>query len=202
MFTKKGKGPQAVTPLGCALAAAIVAGSAQAALVTVSGVITNNTDGVQIYQFSQKVKVTEFIANAAVFGSMSFTVADFNRDGATLESDSGKLYSGFMAGSLAKAFLPLTAPTSFKMTAPARSMVSYTGTFGSAAAPETLPGRSLNVNDEIEIRLNFRLSAGDQATYTGSFNIVNAVPGPGAACAAMLAPWIGLHRRRRTENDR
>jgi hypothetical protein len=175
-----------------------MAGSAQAALVTVSGVITNNTGTTQSYQFSQKVKVTEYLTKVGVYGSLSFTVTDFNRDGATVESDAGSLYSGFIAGSLAKSFVPLNAGTGFKLTAPTRSMNSYTSTFGTAAAPEMLSGRTLNPNDEIEIRMNFKLSAGDQAIYTGVFNVV---PGPGAACVAMLAPWIGLHRRRRTEND-
>lgn len=198
MFMKKGKGPWAAMPLGCGLSALLMSQAAHAALVTISGVVTNNTASTQSYQFSQKVKVSEYMANVAVFGSLSFTVTDFNRDGATVESDAGYLYSGFIAGSLAKSFVPLTTPSAFKLTAAARSMNSYTATYASAAAPETLPGRTLNPDDEIEIRLNFKLSAGDQAVYTGVFN---AVPGPGAACMALLAPWIGLHRRRRTENS-
>ena len=197
MFMKKGKGPWAVMPVGCGLSALLMAGAANAALVNVSGVVTNNTATTQSYQFSQKVKVSEYIANVGVYGSLSFTVTDFNRDGAFIESDSGYLYTGLIAGSVAKSFMPLTTPTSFRLSAPTRSLNTYTTTYASAAAPEMLSGRTLNPNDEIEVRLNFRLSAGDQAVYTGYFNVV---PGPGAACMAMLAPWIGLHRRRRTEN--
>lgn len=200
MFTKKGKGPWAAMPVGYGLSCAmLMAGTAQAALVTISGVVTNNTATTQVYQFSQKVKVSEYIANAGVYGSLSFTVTDFNRDGAMLESDSGTLYTGLIAGVTAKTFMPLNVPPVFRLTASARSMNSYSSTFASAAAPEMLAGRSLNPNDEIEVRLNFRLSAGDQAVYSGFFNVV---PGPSAACMALLAPWIGLHRRRRTENDR
>ena len=62
-----------------------------------------------------------------------------------------------------------------------------------------LAGRTLNPDDEIEVKLNFRLSAGDQAAYTGYFNVV---PAPGVAALGLLAPWVQLHRRRRTENDR
>jgi len=199
MFIEKGKGPWAAMPVGCGLSALLIAGTAHASLVTISGVVTNNTATVQSYEFSQKVKVTEYLTKVSVYGSLSFTVTDFNRDGATVESDTGKLYSGFIAGTLAKSYLPLNAPPAFKLTAASRSMNSFSSTFGSAAAPEALSGRTLNPDDEIEIRLNFKLSAGDQAIYTGVFNVV---PGPGAACMAMLAPWIGLHRRRRTENDR
>lgn len=199
MFMQKGKGPRAFMPLGCGLSALLMSSAAHAALVTLSGVITNNTATTQTYEFSQKVKVTEYIATAAVFGSLSFTVTDFNRDGATIESDAGTLYSGSIAGVLAKSWMPLTTPTSFSLAAAARSFNSYSSTFSSAAAPQVLSGRSLNPNDEIEVKLRFKLSAGDQATYTGVFNVV---PGPGAACMAMLAPWIGLHRRRRTENAR
>lgn len=199
MYRKKGKGPRAFASLGCGLSALLMAGAANAAIVTVSGVVTNNTATTQTYEFSQKVKVAEYIANVGVYGSLSFTVTDFNRNGAMIESDMGSLYSGWIAGSVAKTYLPLTTPTAFQLSAPARSMNSYTSTFASAAAPEMLPGRSLNPNDEIEVKVKFKLSAGDQAVYTGVFNVV---PGPGAACMAMLAPWIGLHRRRRTENDR
>ena len=199
MLTKKGKGPRSAMSVGCGLSALLIAGTAQSALVTVSGVFTNNTATTQSYQVSQKVKVSEYLAKVAVFGSLSFTVTDFNRDGAFIESDSGSLYSGLIAGTLAKTYMPVNAPPAFRLAASARSLNTYSSTFASAASPETLVGRVLNVNDEIEVRLNFRLSAGDQVAYTGVFNVV---PGPSAACMALLAPWIGLHRRRRTENDR
>lgn len=199
MSIEKGKGPTAAMSLGCGVAALIISGASHAALVTVTGVVTNNTATTQTYEFFQRVRVGETLAQVGVFGSVSFTVTDFNRDGATIESDTGKLYSGLIGGSLAKSFLPVNAPPAFRLVAPARSMNTYNGSFGSAGAPEMLTGRTLNPGDEIEIRLNFRLSAGDQAAYTGVFNVV---PGPGAACLAMIAPWIGLHRRRRTENDR
>ena len=69
MFMKKGKGPWAVMPVGCGLSALLMAGAANAALVNVSGVVTNNTATTQSYQFSQKVKVSEYIANVGVYGS-------------------------------------------------------------------------------------------------------------------------------------
>lgn len=184
--------------LGGGLVALAVASSTQAALVTLSGIITNNTLSAQTYEFSQKVKVTEDIANVGAFGSLSFVVTDFNRNGAQLTSSAGELYSGWINGTRAKSLLPLTGGSGFDLSAPARSLARYDTTFASSAAPEALAG-SLRSGDEIEVRLKFTLSAGDQAAYTGTLNLV-AVPGPGAACMALLAPWIGLHRRRRTEN--
>jgi hypothetical protein len=201
MFVKKGKGPWAISLMGCGLSALLTTSAAHAALVTVSGVVTNNTATTQSYQFSQKIKVSEYIAagQLGIYGTLSFTVSDFNRNGASIESDAGSLYSGWIQGTLAKSFMPLTTPSAFQLAAPARSMNSVTHTFASAAAPEMLAGRTLNPDDEIEVKLNFRLSAGDQAAYTGYFNVV---PAPGVAALGLLAPWVQLHRRRRTENDR
>jgi len=201
MFTRKGKGQGASTLLGGGLVALAVASSTQAALVTLSGIITNNTLSTQTYEFSQKVMVTEDIANVGAFGSLSFVVTDFNRNGAQITSSAGELYSGWINGARAKSLLPLTGGSGFDLSAPARSLARYDTTFASSAAPEALAG-SLRSGDEIEVRLKFTLSAGDQAAYTGTFNLVaiSAVPGPGAACMALLAPWFGLHRRRRAEN--
>lgn len=203
MHIRKGKGRWAFTPMASGLAALLVGGASQAALVTVSGIVTNNTATTQSYTFSQKVRIGETITNAGAFGSLSLMVTDFNRNGALLESDGGMLYSGLARNSLVKSYMPLTTPSAFSLSAPARSMGSHNSTFASAAAPEalaSLAGQTFNPDDEIEVRVNFRLSAGDQAAYTAVLNFVS-VPGPGAAAMALLAPWIGLHRRRRTEND-
>ena len=199
MFTKKGKGQGAFMLLGGGLAALVAASATEGALVTLSGIITNNTLLAKTYEFSEKVKVTEEILNVGMFGSLSFVVTDFNRNGAEITSSAGELYSGWINGSRAKSLLPLNAGAGFGLSAPARSLAKYDTTFASSLDPEPLTS-SLHVGDEIEVRLKFTLSAGDQAAYTGTFNLTS-VPGPSAACVALLAPWIGLHRRRRAEND-
>ncbi|MFM7806692.1 MAG: hypothetical protein ACKPEA_02025, partial [Planctomycetota bacterium] len=149
MFTKKGKGQGAFVLLGGGLAALAVASSTQAALVTLSGIITNNTLTAQTYEFSQKVKVTEDIANVGAFGSLSFVVTDFNRNGAQITSSAGELYSGWINGARAKSLLPLTGGSGFELNAPVRSLARYDTTFGSSTSPEALTG-NLQTGDEIE----------------------------------------------------
>ena len=63
-------------------------------------------------------------------------------------------------------------------------------------------GQGLAVNDTIEVRFNFTLSAGDQVAFTGTFDLVNysAVPAPSAAALILLSPLFGGRHRRRTEN--
>ena len=112
------------------------------------------------------------------------------------------LFRSWINGNKVKSFTPINNVTSFQLSAPVMGMAMYNASFGSPTAEST--GQSLAVNDTIEVRFNFRLSAGDQAAFTGSFELVplGAVPGPSAFAATLLAPWFGLHRRRRTENDR
>ena len=199
MISEKGKGLGAMWLLGCGLAALGAASPSEAALVTLSGVFTNNTGAAVEKEFSHKIKITEAMSNLGVFGSISLLITDFNRNGAQLTNGSGALYTGWLDGMLVKSFAPSNVPGGgFSLVAPARSMSSYTSSFGSSAAPEPIAG-SLSIDDEFEVRLKFIVSAGDQVAYSASFNVV---PGPSAFCAALLAPWIGLHRRRRTENDR
>jgi len=200
MITKKGKGPGAAWLLGIGLSALGVAGQADAALVTLSGIFTNTTNAAVEKEFSQKIIVTENIAYVGVFGNLSLVVTDFNRNGASITSTATPLYTGWINGSQVRSFAPANAPGgAFSLVAAARSLATYDSSFGSAAAPQAI-ATALKVNDEIEVRLKFIVSAGDQVAYTAAFNLVS-VPGPGAAAMALLAPWIGLHRRRRAEND-
>lgn len=199
MITEKGKGLGAIWLLGCGLSALGVAAPAGAALVTLSGVYTNTTGAAVEKEFSQKFKITENIVNVGVFGNLSLVITDFNRNGASLTSSSGALYSGWINGNQVKSFVPANVPGGgFSLTAPARSLATFDSSYGSALAPQAIAS-SLYANDEVEVRLKFIVSAGDQVAYTATFNLV-AVPGPGAAAMALLAPWIGLPRRRRTEN--
>ena len=200
MISEKGKGLGASWLLGCGLVALGAAAPSEAALVTLSGVFTNTTGAAVEKEFSHKIIVTETITNLGAFGNVSLVVTDFNRNGASITAPVGQLYSGWINGAQVKSFAPVNTPLGgFALTAAARSLATFDSSYGSSAAPLAIAS-VLNPNDEIEVRLKFTVSAGDQVAYTAAFNLV-AVPGPGTACAALLAPWIGLHRRRRTEND-
>lgn len=200
MNMEKGKGLGAMWLLGCGLVALGAAAPSEAALVTLSGVFTNTTGAAVEKEFSHKITVTETIAYVGAFGNLSLVVTDFNRNGASVTAAPGQLYSGWINGAQVKSFAPANAAGgAFALNAPTRSLATFDSSYGSSSAPQAIAS-VLNANDEIEVRLKFTVSAGDQVAYTATFNLV-AVPGPGAACAALLAPWIGLHRRRRTEND-
>jgi hypothetical protein len=188
MISEKGKSLRASWLLGCGLAALGAAAPSEAALVTLSGVFTNTTGAAVEKEFSHKITVTETLNSFGVFGGFSLLITNFNRNGASPTAGSGPLYSGLLNDTVVKSFTPVI---------PVRSMSSIESSYGSLAAPEPTT-MNLRPNDEIEIRLKFTVSAGYQVAYAATFNLV---PGPSAACAALLAPWIGLHRRRRTEND-
>lgn len=206
MVGSKGKGFGAHALVGGALLASLAVSTADAALVTLSGIITNNTSTTQTYEFTRKIKIAESITNAGIFGSMSLLVTDFNRNGAMITSTNlGELYSGWINGSEAKRFVPATGGSGgaggFVLSAPSRSMARFDSEFGSSSSPDLL-GLNLTADDEMEVRLRFTLSAGDQAAYTAAFNVVSttAVPAPGALAVGLLAPWVSLRSRRRTEN--
>ena len=202
MFSREGKGNRPAWLLGGGVAALVLAASADAALVTISDVVTNTTATTQSYEFKQTVKVTEAIASVDIRGNISFVLSDFTGDGASLTADTGKLYSGWINATQVKSFVPQNNVTSFGVSAPVFGMSMYNGSYGKPNAESI--ATALAVNDTIEIRFNFRLSAGDQAAFTGTFELVptSSIPGPGAFATALLAPWIGLHRRRRTESGR
>lgn len=200
MISEKGKGLGASWLLGCGLAALGAVAPSEAALVTLSGVFTNTTGAAVEKEFSHKIIVTETITTLGAFGNVSLVVTDFNRNGASITAPAGQLYSGWINGAQVKSFSPANAPGGgFALTAAARSLATFDSSYGSSSAPLRIAS-VLKPNDEVEVRLKFTVSAGDQVAYTATFNLV-AIPGPSAACAALLAPWIGLHRRRRTEND-
>lgn len=199
---KKGteKGFAAASLLGVGAVIAATTTSASAALVTISKVLTNNTATTQSYQFSETLTITEAVSQVGAIGSVSMVVTDFNRNGATVASDSGNFYSGWINGTKVQSFMPGPGPTSYSLTAAARGQASMNAGFGSPD-PVAL-GRGLAVNDTIEVRFNFTLSAGDQVAFTGTFDLVNysSIPAPSAAALMLLSPIFGGRHRRRTEN--
>lgn len=201
MILEKGKGSGARWLLGCGLLALGVSAPADAALVTLSGVFTNTTGAAVEKEFSHTITVTETISKIGLFGDVSLLITDFNRNGASITAGSGALYSAWIGGAQVASFTPSnTTGGGFAVTAAPRSMAAYDTDFRSSSAPMEITRQLDGTPTEVQIRLKFMVSAGDQVAYTATLNLV-AVPGPGAACAALLAPWIGLHRRRRTEND-
>lgn len=179
------------------------AGSADAGVVSLSRIITNTRATAQTYTFDAVITATEHLVNAGVFGSLSVVVTDFNRNGVSITStSSGDLYSGWIGSNLAQKFVPQvagTAPGSFLLTALANQQASFSGGFGNNIAP-VATGLAMAIGDEIRVRMQFTLSAGDQAAISASFNVLEAVavPSPASAAVAVGAGW--LVRRRRAEN--
>jgi|GEM_PF-3253521 len=195
---QKGKGNSlTASVLLCAgFATAALATQANAALITISQVVTNNYATEQIYEISQTILSTEAIASVGVFGNISIALTDFNRNGATISSDGPSFYSGWINSTEVERFMPGNAG-SYQLVAPTRSQAFFTTNYG---VPTLVAlGRGLAVDDQITIKFKFKLSAGDQVALTGTFNLI-AVPAPATALVALFAPVLGL-RRRRTENS-
>ncbi len=197
--TKRREKSLAVAVLLSASAFGFTSTQANAALLTLSKILTNNTSLPQNYEFSESLRVTDAIAMASVKGSMSMVVTDFNRNGAYLKSDGDMFYSGWINGVRKTSFTPGGGPI-FQLHALARGMAQLTAEYGTS--PSVDLGHGLAIDDLIEIKFNFRLSAGDQVALTGTFHVVptSSVPAPAAGLVALATPLLGLHRRRRTEN--
>jgi hypothetical protein len=183
-----------------------LAASANAAVVSVSRVITNTRNTAQTYAFEASITSSENIATAGIFGSFSVVISDFNRNGVMAASTAaGDLYSGWLGSTRVKSFVPSSSggpAGSFQLSAAANQQNFFSAAFGTETAPEVLAS-SVNIGDQIRVRFEFVLSAGDQAAISGNFNVVDmsAVPGPGAAALLGLAGGLRGRNRRRTEND-
>lgn len=183
-----------------------LAGSASAAVVSVSKVVTNTRSTAQTFVYEASITASENIDSAGIFGSFSLVVSDFNRNGVMAASTvAGDLYSGWLGSTRVKSFVPSTSggpAGSFQLSAAANQQNFFTAAFGTETAPEVLAS-SVKIGDEIRVRFEFVLSAGDQAAVSGHFNVVDmsAVPGPGSAALLGLAAGIRGRNRRRTEND-
>ena len=194
---KKGteKGFAAASLLGAGAAIFALSSGASAALVTISKIVTNNTATTQSYEFSEQIVISQAISDVKAFGSVSMTVTDFNRNGATVTSDAGNFYSGLINGTKVHSFMPGNSPASYSLTAASRGQAAMTAEFGNPT-PIAI-GKNLIVNDILEVRFNFTLSAGDQMAFTGAFNLI---PAPSAAALMLRSPSCGGRHRRRTEN--
>jgi hypothetical protein len=162
----------------------IATNASQAALISISQIVTNNTLTTQSYDYLAWSGLSSTTTPAYMRGSVSISITDFNRNGATLSS--GNLYTAWVNSMLVQ-----TMPsTSFTLTAPARGNNTYNNSFGWQYVNSSLPAST-----GIELRLNFTLTPGDQVAISGTFE-VSSVPAP-AGVAVLLSSVVMLARRRR-----
>lgn len=156
----------------------------QAAMVSFSQIVTNTTLTTQTYDFSVTNGLGVLTAPAYMRGSVSIAITDFNRDGATLSST--QLYTAWV-NSVKVQTMPNTP---FTLTAPARGQNTHNSNFGWDYLADSLPAST-----GIEMRLNFRLSPGDQVAISGIFE-VSSVPAPSGVAALLASPFVAFRRRR------
>ncbi|MGA1265808.1 MAG: hypothetical protein ACO32J_01355 [Phycisphaerales bacterium] len=193
-----------IRALGAATAVALaMVSSADAALLSLSKVVTNTTASARDYSFEVSITVTDAIQDAGIYGGFAVAVTDFNRNGASVAStNDGMLYSGWVNADMVKAFVPQVPGTpagGFNLLAGSFGQATFAQDFGSSALPQSLD-RDVEVNDIIKLKFQFRLSAGDQAAISARFDVVQMDPVPAPAAAALLA-GVTLLRRRRTNKS-
>jgi hypothetical protein len=159
------------------------------------GAFTNISAMTQDFVFSISTPIAPPLASTLYGGSTNVTYGDASHDGAGgLSNDSGgnPAYIGTIDGSGV-----LNMLTALNLTP------AFPGdTTPSASEVQGLPGPTLPgpaANSTIGIEHRFSLSAGDQATYNSSFQVV-AVPEPGAIVlvTTALGGLLLLRRGRRT----
>jgi MYXO-CTERM domain-containing protein len=186
-----------------AIVAAVSGGTADAALLSLSRVVTNTTATTQDYEFEVSFLVTQQILDAGMFGGVVVAVTDFNRNGAFVSSwTDGSFYSAFVNASRVQSFVPQGSsptPGSFLLQAPSRGQASFMQEFGSSTSPLFM-NRNVVASDIVRLKMQFRLSAGDQAAISARFDVVQMDPVPAPAAAALLA-GVTLLRRRRTNKS-
>jgi hypothetical protein len=189
-----------IRALGAATVAALaMVGAADAALLSLSKVVTNTTTSTRDYAFEVSITVTDAMQSAGIYGGFAVAVTDFNRNGASLAStNEGMLYSGWINADMVKSFVPQvpgTAGGGFSLLAGSLGQATFAQDFGSSALPQAL-GRDVEVNDILKLKFQFRLSAGDQAAISARFDVVQMDPVPAPAAAALLAGFVLCGRRR------
>lgn len=175
-----------------ATALAFASTTSQAALVSISQIVTNTTTTTQSYDFSATDGLGTLTTPTYMRGSVSVALSDLNRDGATLSSMSyisaPLLYTAWINSVQVQA-MPSTL---FTLVAPARGGATYTNNFGWEYIKSSLPAST-----GIEMRLHFTLTPGDQAAVSGTFE-VSSVPAPGSI--ALICSGIATIKRRRKAN--
>lgn len=164
--------------------------ASQAALISISQIVTNNTATTQSYDFSATDGLGVLTAPAYMRGSVSVALSDFTGDGATLSSMSAIstpiLYTAWVNSVQVKAMPNYL----FTLTTSAFGMNTYTNSFGWEYLKSSLPAST-----GIEMRLHFTLTPGDQAAISGTFE-VSSVPAPSGVAALIATAFLGFRRRR------
>ena len=184
MVSYKGKVAVALTAMG-------IAGSASAALVTITQTFYNSSTSTRRFSFRQTAVSSGIVSGAdyLMVGSITATLTDLMGNGARIgSSGAAPVYRATIDGVTVKEMW--LAPFEFKFTTP----------FGSeSAAPESfsdpIPAGSSPLGT-FGVDLVFDLSAGDTASVVATFDIV-AVPGPGAAALLLAAGAVIPSPRRR-----
>ena len=194
MYLQKGLGKGFAVPL---FAAVMIACGAEAALVTFSTVVTNNTAAEKLYDLSSFLTLTSNMGNTSGSGSLAIVVTDIRGGGAYVKSvGTTALYASFVNST------SVATLTSTNIVGEATSITA--GQFGqnsfSTRFTEKYYGVQGNINDIIKTQLKFILSAGDQAVVSSTFEVVSfvPVPVPGAIALIGIAGGFGLGRRRRS----
>lgn len=190
-------------PVAAAAAFLLAASQSDAGVVSLNKVVTNGTTSAKSYDLEASFTMTEALLSAGVYGSVSVAITDFRGDSALLTSQAGGLFmSGWVNDAKVKSYLPLafTGPDGeFRLQTTPFGQNSFSGDFGSAAIPESV-GRTVAIGDVIKIKMQFVLSAGDQAAISGVFNVVESAVLPTPAAAPALLGAFTLVRRRRFDN--
>jgi hypothetical protein len=173
------------------LAAMGIAGTASAALVTITQTFYNSSSSTRRFSLRQTASASGIVSGTEylIVGSVTATLTDLMGNGARLASSGGSpVYTASIDGVPVKELW--IAPFELKVTTP----------FGSqSAAPESfsepLPAGSSPLG-LFGVDLVFDLSAGDTASVVATFDLVT-VPGPGAAALLAIAGAAIPSTRRR-----
>jgi hypothetical protein len=130
--------------------------------------LQNNTETEQIYVFSALVPIVPQGPSIVLAGSVSGSITDVNGDGASLTDDGNSIYSaavdGIFVGTL------LDPPQSVTAGASGSNTIGPAN-FGPLQLAQT-------ANTDIGLTIQFKLSPGDLASFTSTFNIAS-IPEPG-----------------------
>ncbi len=169
------------------LGTVMIVSGANAALVSFSKVITNNTLTEQVFELSKEWTLTDSLGNTGGSGSLAIVLTDIRGGGAYLKAaGTSPIYTSFINGtqvSLLNSGLLNVAPYGQTSLSKSYNFTNY--------------NVSGNINQIIHTQLKFILSAGDQAVISSTFEVVSFVPTPGALAFIGIACGVGLRGRRR-----
>jgi hypothetical protein len=179
MVGNKGKG------IAAFIAALVATGSAEAALISFNQTFYNTGTTARRYTFVRSVPAIGSVAGGLpIVGSITATVADMNGNGAWIKSNSGNpVYSASIGTTVVQTMWD--SPFEFRVDMPFGSGTTDPSSFASTAPP--------GVTGDLQLVIDFVLSAGDVASVAGTFDI----PAPGSAVLLLTAGGLLGGRRRR-----